>query len=319
MDCRCSHSVNVTLNSGSSNTIRLESTGQDLANIDLLDVTTATVTPTLAPDQAGYVFSSFTGDGEDGLHLIASYDGFDWSQVNHYNSVYQQESSLMRDPSIVQGPDGQYHMVWTTGWWEQNIGIAHSSDLLNWNEQTLYVWADYNGPGTEESDGIGWPSNLSTWVQPNDYVRNSWAPEIFYDDTTREYVIYWSSSIDSFSVFPQTWNARSDNLNHRIYYITTKDFNTYTPRKFFYAPQDRVIIDAFICKLGANDYRMILKDEADSGYGNLHIVSSTQALTSWANLPDNFWGSMSAAFTGSDIYPDYRDAEGPTGIKIKNQ
>ena len=31
----------------------------------------------------------------------------------------------MRDPCLVAGPDGQFHLVWTTGWWDKGIGIAH--------------------------------------------------------------------------------------------------------------------------------------------------------------------------------------------------
>ena len=42
---------------------------------------------------------------------------------------------LMRDPSIVRGPDGVFHMVWTTGWHDQGIGVAHSTDLIEWSEQ----------------------------------------------------------------------------------------------------------------------------------------------------------------------------------------
>src|SRR5258708_27752430 len=28
-----------------------------------------------------------------------------------------------------------FHMVWTTGWWDQGIGIAHSKNLVEWSEQ----------------------------------------------------------------------------------------------------------------------------------------------------------------------------------------
>jgi hypothetical protein len=279
-------------------------------------------------DEVAYVFSSFTNNGEDGLHLIASYDGFNWSTVDNYNSVYKPDplvfsvsegQNLMRDPSVVFGPDGRYHMVWTSGWETQNIGIAHSDDLRNWEAEILYVWADYTGPGSEESDGSNWPGDsLSTKVVKNQWVHNCWAPEIFYDQITKEYVIFWSTSIESNQVFPLTWNARSnDHLNHRIYYITTRDFQTYTPRKFFFAPEDRVVIDAFVCQIGKDDYRMIIKDEADSGYGNLHICTSTQPLSSWAEMPVDFWSDMSdPPFAGQYIAPDRNKAEGPGGIRV---
>jgi len=30
----------------------------------------------------------------------------------------------MRDPCIIAGPDGSFHMVWTTGWRGKDIGYA---------------------------------------------------------------------------------------------------------------------------------------------------------------------------------------------------
>lgn len=44
-------------------------------------------------------------------------------------------SRLRRDPSIARGPDGMFHLVWTTGWWDKGIGIAHSTNLIDWPEQ----------------------------------------------------------------------------------------------------------------------------------------------------------------------------------------
>ena len=41
----------------------------------------------------------------------------------------------MRDPSVCQGPDGTFHMVWTTGWYDKGIGLAHSEDLIQWSKQ----------------------------------------------------------------------------------------------------------------------------------------------------------------------------------------
>ncbi len=212
-------------------------------------------------------------------------------------------------------------MVWTTDWWEQYIALAHSSDLIHWTEEHLYIWADYTGPGTEESDGTSWPgSSLTTPAPKVSDVENSWAPEITYDERTGEYLIYWSTSISSSSVFPATWNARSDHRNHRIYFITTRDFETYTPRRFFFAPQDRVIIDAFVCNIGDGTYRLIVKDESDAGYGNLHICASQKPLDSWENMPEGFWSHMSAQpFAGSNVAPDFTKAEGPGGIRIGDE
>lgn len=249
------------------------------------------------------VYSAFTGDGEDGLHLLTSLDGRKWDTVKGYASLYQQSSGLMRDPSICVGGDGKFHMVWTTGWWNDTIGIAHSGDLVEWTPmQSLHIWADYQGPGGEESDGTRWPKDLTQAAPRNPKVRNCWAPEIFYDDDTKEYVIFWATTIDDPKVFPKTWDARRwERMNQRIYFITTKDFRTYTPRKFFYATEDRVVIDACICKTGKGEYRMIIKDELAQ---RLHTVFPAKKLESWAKMPRDFWGPMSEqAFTGPACSP----------------
>ena len=85
-----------------------------------------------------FVFSYFTGNGEDGLHFMASEDGLHWEALRDGESFLAPrvgEAKLMRDPCIALGPDGVFHMVWTVGWWERGIGYAHSRDLVNWSEQ----------------------------------------------------------------------------------------------------------------------------------------------------------------------------------------
>jgi hypothetical protein len=265
----------------------------------------------------GYVYSSFTGDGEDGLHLLTSEDGKKWEAVKGYASLYKQTDGLMRDPSLCRGGDGKYHLVWTTGWWNDTIGIAHSEDLIHWTPmQTLHIWADYAGPGTEESDAKRWPKDLSQPAERHPKVRNCWAPEIFYDDETREYVIFWATTIDDASVFPKTWDAnRWERMNQRVYCITTKDFKTYSPRKFFFALPDRVVIDACIAKVAPGRYRMVIKDELEQ---RLHVAAPTGPLKSWANMPANFWGPLADAFTGPGIEPDNTNAEGPTIMRVGN-
>ena len=181
------------------------------------------------------------------MHLLTSYDGYDWTVVDEYKSVYLQEDGLVRDPSIVIGHDGKYHMIHTSEWFDHRISLSHSDDLINWSPtEFLYVWGDYQGLGTEESDGTKWPSNnLSAPVKRDSLVKNCWAPEMYYDDRTKEYVIFWATTIEHPSIFPETWNpAIWENMNHRMYYTVTKDFKTYSPRRFFYAPKDHMVIDA---------------------------------------------------------------------------
>ncbi|MBN1361977.1 MAG: hypothetical protein JW993_15385 [Sedimentisphaerales bacterium] len=130
-------------------------------------VATAIVVCLMGATQAGaedYLFSYFTGNGEDGLHLAHSADGLAWTALNGGKSFLAPSvgGKLMRDPCICQGPDGTFHLVWTSGWWNKGIGIAHSKNLITWSQpEWLPVMAH----------------------EPN--AVNCWAPEIFYDDATQ--------------------------------------------------------------------------------------------------------------------------------------
>src|SRR3954464_5837127 len=80
-----------------------------------------------AEPATAYLFTYFTKNGEDGLHLAWSADGYTWEKLNDAKSYLAPtggRSKLMRDPCVARGPDGTYHMVWTAGWTENDIGYA---------------------------------------------------------------------------------------------------------------------------------------------------------------------------------------------------
>jgi len=122
-----------------------------------------------------YLFSYFKGNGEDGLHLAYSEDGLAWRALNDDRPYFHPtvgKEKLTRDPSIVRGPDGMYHMVWTAGWNEQGFGYAESRDLITWTHER-YVAVMSHEPT----------------------AMNTWAPEIFYDSIKTRYQIVWASTI----------------------------------------------------------------------------------------------------------------------------
>ena len=70
-----------------------------------------------SPDDTVYLFTSFRDNGEDGLRFLSSEDGYQWTEVpGKFLKPRVGPSQLMRDPSLLRGPDGTYHLVWTTGW-----------------------------------------------------------------------------------------------------------------------------------------------------------------------------------------------------------
>ncbi len=231
------------------------------------------------PEKEIYMFSYFKGNGEDGLHLAYSEDGYKWKSLKNDKSFLKPEvgkDKLMRDPCIIKGGDGLYHMVWTVSWTDKGIGYANSKDLVNWSEQKFI-------PVMAHEEG----------------TRNTWAPEITYDGTNKEYMIYWASTVTG--KFPETQIEEDSGYNHRMYYTTTKDFETFAPTKLLYDPGFNVI-DATIQKEG-DKYVMFLKDETKKPVRKNLKVAFADKLT-------GPYSKASEPITGKYW------AEGPTAVKI---
>jgi hypothetical protein len=240
-----------------------------------------------AADDDQLLFAYFKGNG-DGLHLATSEDGYTWTALKGDKSFLKPtagKDKLMRDPSVLFGPDGKFHMVWTVSWHERGIGYASSDDLIHWSEQQTVPVMEH---------------------EPE--ANNCWAPELFYDDATQQYFIFWATTIPG--RFPDT-DGQSDksegvSLNHRIYYVTTKDFKAFSKAAILY-DQGFNVIDADVVKSGEK-YVMILKDET-----NKPLTPQKNIRLAFADHMEGPWSKASSPITGSYW------AEGPTGIKIGKQ
>ena len=242
----------------------------------LIALTLATLLPSPAqptnPDAPIYLFTTFREPKNEGLHFAFSYDGYFWSNVPGMFLKAQLDAKIMRDPSIVRGPDGTWHLVWTCAWRGNNgFGYAHSKDLVNWSEQR-FIPAMAHEPT----------------------VCNVWAPELFYDETQKQFIICWASTIPD--RFPDYVEPRTN--NHRMYFTTTRDFKDFTPTKLFLDP-DFSVIDCQILKRDS-DYVLLLKDNTRP-QRNLRVAFGETPLGPWRNISTN----LTAKFT-----------EGPCGLKL---
>ncbi len=229
-----------------------------------------------------FMFSYFNNNGEDGLHLAYSHDGLHWLALNHDSSFVTPTVSndkLMRDPCIIRGGDGLFHMVWTVSWNDRGIGYASSPDLVHWSAQQ-YIPV----------------------MQHEPTALNCWAPEIIYNTQAKAYMIYWATTIPG--RFANTDTLGDEKYNHRIYYTLTKDFKTFTTAKLLYDKGFNVI-DATIQPNGKG-FVMFLKDET------LKPVAQKNLRTATSNTLTGGYSKPSASITGNYW------AEGPTAIKIKN-
>ena len=271
----------------------------------------AACTAPVETEREVYIFTGHREPALDGLHLLYSYDGYHWDSLQgswlepmignkapeyynyHSNKMEQGKyvpNSMMRDPSVVQGPDGTFHLVWTLAWsGEKAFGYASSKDLIHWSEQRAIP------------------------VMEGEKTNNVWAPEIFYDDQNEQYVIAWSSSI-----LPENY-TEADKLGtngcHRGYYTTTKDFVEFAPKQPFYDPGFNSI-DGFIVKKAEGDYRLIIKDNRKPGYSDLFCVEAPTAVGPYTNPTEKFAPTYSegacAIQVGEewliyfDVYREYR-------------
>lgn len=247
--------------------------------------------------QDAYIFTSFHEPSTDGLRYLYSYDGLSWDSIpgifmspeigndHAYVDAFTGESVLptfapdervLRDPSIVQGPDGTFHLVWTTQWMgSRGFGYAHSKDLIHWSKQ------------------------VEIPVMQDEPTNNVWAPEVFYDDELKEYFIIWSSMIDPGK------RTEADKLGtnncHRMWYCTTKDWKRFSKAKPYYDPGFNSI-DGFLLKRAPKDYVLIVKDNRKPGFSNLFCAFSDSPHGPFSNPTATFGRTYSEGPCAVPIY-----------------
>jgi hypothetical protein len=233
-----------------------------------------------------YIFTSFHEPATAGLRMLYSYDGYKWKDLDTVLLRPEMGSKVMRDPSIVKGPDGTFHLVWTSGWnTDKGFGYASSKDLIHWSEQKFIEVMGH------EKD-----------------VVNVWAPELFYDSVNKQFVIIWASTIP----FRFEKGQEEEKNNHRMYYTITKDFKDFLAAKLFIDPGFSVI-DCVIVERGKDDFVLVLKDNTRPNR-NIKVAFGAAYLGPYRNISEPITGSFTEGPTvmkkGNDwlIYYDaYRD------------
>lgn len=218
-----------------------------------------------SPAENAYLFTYFTKNGEDGLHLAWSSDGYRWEALNGGQSCLAPtvgKGKLMRSPSAVRGGDGVYHLVWTSGMEENNLGHASTRDFIHWSaEQEIPVMAAEPG------------------------VRNCWAPSLVYNEKWHQFLILWASAIKG--KFTDTERAAGKDYNNRIYCTTTKDFAYFSPTRLFYDPEFPVS-DATILQANGRYHLLVKDDTSKPAKKNLRITSSDSLDGPYGELEDPF-------------------------------
>ena len=225
-----------------------------------------------------YLFSTFREPATAGLFLASSSDGYHWEDLGGpYLKPEIGFQKVMRDPSVVQGPDGTFHMVWTSSWkGDLGFGYASTKDLIRWSEQRFIPVMAFD---------------TST--------VNVWAPELFYDDEKENYLIVWASTVP----FKFEKGQEEERNNHRLYYATTKNFVVFSETKLFFDPGFSVI-DAVIVKRGKDDYVLVFKDNTRP-FRNIRVAFGETPVGPYHDVSESFTGFKTEGPTVVKVGSDY--------------
>ena len=234
-----------------------------------------------------YVSTSFHEPATDGLRFIYSRDGLRWDSIQ---GVFLRpevgKQKVMRDPSIVRGPDGTFHLVWTSSWrGDCGFGYSSSKDLIHWTPQRF----------------------IETGMDTA--TVNTWAPELFYDDVKRQFIVVWASCVPG--RFPDGQEDHKN--NHRLYYMTTKDFQRFSKTQLFYDPGFSAI-DAMLVKVvGDASKRHSDGTQGSVPYYVMVVKDNTRPMrnikVAFAQSPYGPWSAASEPFTESFT-------EGPSTTRV---
>lgn len=221
------------------------------------------------------VFAYFQEPANQGIYFALSRDGYTFTPLNDGQPWLKpdQPAELMRDVYITRTPDGaHFRMVFTWAWHGNAIGISDSDDLLHWSPQRrVEIMSAFSS------------------------VQNTWAPETYWDEQTKDWLIIWSSNFKANTTpgapFMTTASSSSwvGSEGLRIWSAHTADWQTFsTPKKFF----DRgfPVIDATLFHRTLNhksDVVMVFKDQT---------TDPLRYNERWASAPtvNGPWGPVSA-------------------------
>ncbi len=204
-----------------------------------------------------YLFAHFkekyTPDGEQ-IYFGLSQDGLNWEQINDGNPILT--ASLgekgCRDIEIVRLHTGGFVILTT------DLCVANRYDD-NWNLD----WLDINHNGSKcirmwKSDDLINFSNERLVNFGRDDFGCLWAPEVYFEEETKEYLVHWSS------------NSKESNYDKlSIFCSVTKDFETFSEPKVFFT-KDVEVIDSHLIKIDGV-YHLFYKNSNPAM--NMHATS----------------------------------------------
>lgn len=205
-----------------------------------------------------YLFTHFkeklTPDGEQ-VYFSVSKDGLNWEELNGGKPILTAEkgSKGCRDIEIVRLFDGTFAILTTD---ECIVYRMDENYQVNWKtvnstgSKCLRIW--------KSADLINFSEELLQHFGRDDFGC-MWAPEVYCEEETGEYLVHWGSTV------------KADNFTHMsIYCSTTRDFVSFSEPKLFFT-KDNEILDSHIRKIDGV-YHLFYKN-AERPSMNMHATA----------------------------------------------
>jgi beta-xylosidase len=225
----------------------------------------------------GYAFAYFTNNSKAGenIYLAASEgnNALSWTELNNKQPILTSKEGTqgLRDPFVLRSPEGDVFYLLAT---DLSIGSGTSwGDAVRIGSLYLEIW--------ESNDLKTWSQQRHVQVSPST-AGNTWAPEAYYDATIGSYVVFWASSL-----YEESDVNRTGATFHRMLYVTTRDFVTFSePIVWQDAGMSR--IDSTIIQENGTFFRFT-KDEGAGGTGCTDIIQESSSslratLDSWTQV-----------------------------------
>ena len=214
-------------------------------------------------EYAAYLYIHFNeivvGTSLQQIYFGVSKDGLQWTALNDNQPIL--ESTVgdkgVRDPYIVRSPEGdKFYLIGT------DLDIHHQKYGGNWGlmssqgSQSLVVW--------ESADLVNWTESRLVDVGSSINAGCTWAPEAIYDETTGEYLVFWSSPL----------NGIQDSTGRKYIFVSkTRDFVSFTEPELYSDPSIDTI-DADLYQQGDTYYRLLKQ----SAQGYVYLQSAKKLL-----------------------------------------
>jgi len=237
----------------------------------------------------GYLFGHFIGEGDENgeqIYFAVSEDGLHFKDLNGGKPVLVSGigEKGVRDPFLYRSHDGkQFYLIAT------DLSIYHRGGWIQ-NEQGYYDASTTGSPYLvlwQSSDLVHWSEPKLIKAAPEN-AGMAWAPEMIWHEESGQYVIFFASSIMN----PETKMKAKPNA---IYYVATKDFETFSEAKLFIDCQNdipggtgkpREIIDTTVLKVGDWYYSASKDGDNSEENGGIRIMRTKNLLDykSWEKV-----------------------------------